>query len=201
MKKLIAILTIAIVLVGAVFATTGDKVTLQTSVAEIKPEFKIESTTQGAAIANSTAIDTQLDLSEEDIVWSFRLYQEGSLDKNNHVKTYSRYEGAITLSVEITAFSGTVGGATVTQATTYAITTATKGTDQSNRLTNGNPVIDQTNAHTVEFSLTYLGKKLNDSDATNVGTFTAKWDKDENLLMEDGQTDYTADIILTYTVQ
>ena len=123
------------------------------------------------------------------------------IDKNNHVKTYSRYEGAITLSVEIKPFSATVGSATVTQATTYAITAATKGTDVSTKLTNGNPAIDQTNAHTVDFSLTYLGKKLDDTDATNVGTFTAQWNKDENLLMEDGQTDYTADIILTYTVQ
>ena len=191
MKKLIAILAVMIVLAGVVFATTNDKITLQTSVAEIKPAFKIYSGNVIGAAAPD-AVDTQLDLSEEDIDWTFTLKQEGQANS----KTYSRYEGVITLTVTINPFSS----ALATQSTAYTITGATKGADVANKLTNGAPSIAN-DKHSVAFTLTYLGKKLNDSQATNVGSLEVTWTQEPDLPMADGGTDYTADIVLTYSVE
>ena len=71
MKKLIAILTIAIVLVGAVFATTNDTITLTTTVGRVKPGFTIIS---GSVVAGGT-VETNKDISEDDITASFEPIQ------------------------------------------------------------------------------------------------------------------------------
>ena len=190
MRKLIAILAIMIVLVGAVFATTNDKVTLQSTVGRIKPGFVIFS---GEHAVNTT-VDTEMDLSETDIPWSFELKQSG----NEQSKTYSRYKGNITLTVTINPFTSNLGS----QSTAYEIQEegTAKGTEVANRLTLANPTIAQ-DLHSVQFVLTYAGKKVADTEAAHLGTIAVKWTKDENLPMADEGTDYTSDVVLTYSVQ
>ena len=199
MKKLIATLVIAIVLVGAVFATTNNKITLTTTVGRIKPNFTIVCAALGAEAGDT--VDTTKDLSEEDITASFELLQSG----NEQTKDYSRYKGAITLTVTIHPFTATIGTGNdaheAAQGTAYAIqTTGTaKGTEVANKLTLGNPSIDQ-DAHSVTFGLTYAGKKVTDEEAAHLGTIAVKWTKDPDLEMAGESTTYSTDIVLTYTV-
>ena len=190
MKKLIAILAVMIVLAGVVFATTDDKITLKSHVGRIKPGFVIFS---GSAAVNTTITTDVPDLSESDISWSFELKQSGNEDS----KTYSRYKGAVTLTVTINPFTSTLGS----QSTAYEIqeTGTAKGTEVENKLTLANPTIAE-NLHSVQFVLTYAGKKVTDTEAAHLGTIAVKWTKDENLPMADAGTDYTTDVVLTYTV-
>ena len=193
MKKLIAILTIAIVLVGAVFAADNDKVTLESTVGRIKPGFVIFS----GETAVNTSVDTQKDLSEESITWEFQLKQSG----NEKSKTYSRYKGAITLTVTINPFAAEGVG---TQGTAYEIqavgeNSTRKGTEVQNKLTLGTPSVAE-NKHSVTFGLTYAGKKVTDTEAADLGTVKVIWTQDPDLPMEDTGTKYTTDIVLTYTV-
>ena len=207
MKKLIAILTIAIVLVGAVFATTNDKITLTTTVGRIKPGFTIFS---GSTAAGGT-IAVNEDLSEADIVATFGLKQSG----NESGKAYSRYKGNITLTVTIDKFSTTIGSGdaahTANQSTAYEIqptetndqnevTGGTrKGTGISGKLTLSDPVIAN-DKHSVDFALAYSGKKVENTDATDLGTIVVKWTKDPDLEMEGESATYSTDVKLTYTV-
>lgn len=205
MKKLIAILAVMIVLVGAVFAATNDKLTLSSSVAKVTPNFQIVS---GAKVGNATgtgdaAIDTLLDISEADIAWNFTLRQKGNVRvTDNQTLDYSKFRGIATLTVTINPFSGTVNSATATQSTAYEIQAegTAKGAGIENKLSTENPTIAN-DKHSVEFVLTYLGKKIADTDATNVGTIAVKWTHDDTLPMEGNGSTYTTDVVLTYSVQ
>ena len=197
MKKVITMLTTMIVLVGAVFATTGDQLTITTTIGRIKPGFTIVS----GSYAAGDIIDSGKDLSEDDITASFELKQSGNEDS----KDYSRYKGAITLTVTINPFSTTFGtgtsATTATQGTAYEIQTSgtAVGTGVSGKLTLSDPVI-ATNLHSVTFGLTYAGKKVTDTQAAHLGTISVKWTKDPDLEMAGESTNYSTDIVLTYTV-
>ena len=90
MKKLIAILTIAIVLVGSVFAGLNDvdttrTITVTTTVARKKPDFKLTGSQDSSAIATGTAVTDETadelaaaeDISIDDIQVFFGVYQVG----------------------------------------------------------------------------------------------------------------------------
>ena len=95
----------------------------------------------------------------------------------------------------INPFTSTLGS----QTTAYEIlATTAAGPDVNNKLTTADAVIAD-DKHSVAFGLTFAGKKLNDSDATNVGTVNAQWTADPDLPMADSGTEYTADIVLTHT--
>ena len=204
MKKLIAILAVMMVLAGAVFANTGDKISLQSTVSKVTPNFKIY---LGSEAGTKTIAITE-DISEENVERTFTVKQIGSLDKNEGVKEYSKYKGAFTLTVAIDAFRNTTLNAA---STTYAITTATGGAGYtvSNvaRLTIGNGTAGNAQSaisedtHSATFKVSYNGQKVTDENAGTIATIVALWTADENLPMEGDGSVYTADITLTYTAQ
>lgn len=202
MKKLIAILAVMIVIAGAVFALTNDTIRLESKVEKVVPNFKISVPTKDGAQTPATYA-TGKDISEENIELTFTLRQEGSVSaKDNSTKDYSKFKGTATLTVTINPFSATVNNATATQSTAYEIQTegTAKGAGVDSKLTTADPTIAG-NKHSVEFVLTYLGKKVLDEDTTNVGTVAVKWTKDDTLPMEGNGSTYTSDVVLTYTVQ
>ena len=205
MKKLIAILAVMIVLAGAVFATTGDTIRLQSTVSKVTPNFKIiVASTDGAQNPVAT-YETGLDISEQDITLTFTLRQEGSIqvvNSQNVVKDYSKFKGTATLTVTFKPFKATIDSQVYSPTTGPAITGTTKANDISGKLTFDAPTtdVDAEDNPTAEFVLNYLGKKVLDSQTTNVGTVTAKWTHDDALPMAGNGTTYEADVVLTYTV-
>ena len=202
MKKLIAILAVMFVIAGAVFALNNDTIRLESKVEKVVPNFKISVPTKDGAQTPAT-FATGKDISEEDIELTFTLRQEGSVSaKDNTTKDYSKFKGTARLTVTINPFSATVNSVVETQSTTFAIQTSgtAKGAGVEDKLTTADPTIAG-DAHSVEFVLTYLGKKVLDEDTTDVGTVAVKWTKDDSLPMEGNGTTYTSDVVLTYTVQ
>ena len=217
MKKLIAILAVMIVLVGAVFAaTTDNKLVLKSTVGKVAPIFTINlGSDAGTAAGNEVAISE--DISEEDVVKVFTILQTGTSPK-----LYAKYKGSVTLTVQIGPFKANfVDGentTTVEQSTTYAIIAqvsengaktvkgdgyAPNANDKRLVIANGNgnsgaPIIDASDAHKASVTLTYNGKKVLDSDAGTIATIVAKWNKDEDLPMEGNGTVYKAEVKLSY---
>ena len=209
MKKLIAVLAIAIVLVGAVFAEeTSGKLVLSSTVGQVKPEFKIttsdKSGEQGASVSKTgttggVTVLTGKDITEEPIEWTFEVLQKGEADS----KEYSRYKGSVTLTIALSKFTGTVNGATATQAEDPYVKSVVAGDDVDDGQVAGGRlhiVAGSANATSTTLTLTYGGKKVNDQV---VGTIVGYWTKDENLPTNPTGVDtiYTANVTLTYEVQ
>ena len=127
MKKLITILAIMIVLVGAVFAASGDKIVLSSTVAKVSPNFKIY-LDSNVGTPTGTEVSITEDISEEDVTRTFTLKQSGDIRvKDNQELTYSKFKGTATLTVKIGKFKGTVNNVAKEQSSDYSITSATKG--------------------------------------------------------------------------
>ncbi len=206
MKKLIAILAVMIVLAGVVFATSGDTIRLQSTVSKVTPNFKITVATTDGSQNPVATYATGKDISEEDITLTFTLRQEGNVqvvNSQNVVKDYSKFRGTATLTVTLKPFKATIDSQVYSPTTGPAITGTTKANDISGKLTFEAPTTDEDAEEnpTAEFVLNYLGKKVLDTQTTNVGTVTAKWTHDDTLPMAGDGTVYTADVVLTYTIQ
>ena len=102
MKKLIAILAITIVLVGAVFATTNTQtLTVQTEVEEVKPAFKLYGNLSNDAstriAADHTFTATTNTILENDIVLYCWIAQTAAC----------KYQGSVAITVSATALANT----------------------------------------------------------------------------------------------
>ena len=205
MKKLIAILAVMIVLAGVVFAATNDKLVLSSTVSKVRPNFKIYLGDQAGVVAGTT-VAIEEDISEDDVTRSFLIKQADSIvvgDANNTTKNYAKFKGTATLTVEIGPFKNTTLEA---ESSVYEITAITKGAGVTNKLTIADGTIAD-GAHSASIVLSYLGKKVLDTEV-NTGTnmvakIDATWTADDTLPVFNGDTAtvYTADIKLTYTVQ
>ena len=208
MKKVIVILAVMIAFVGAVFATSGDKITLISTIGQIKPEYQISVVGANPAVVGSktdgAATYDVVDITEGNVTVSFELNQKGE-KKGESTVTYCRYNGTIELGVEIKPFvckdivtsePGAEQTTYATQSTAYKIT----AWDVANLATANLIGISagSVDAATSTLTLTYYGKKVTDR---KVGTFTATWTADPDLpILATGTTQYKADVILTYTV-
>ena len=106
MKKLIVILAVMIAFVGAVFAATGDTLTITANVAKIDPIFVIKGqltatgeTDNTQKTANATLASVK-DISQESIPVSITIAQY-----NN---TKSKYKGTLTLTITPTELAKTI---------------------------------------------------------------------------------------------
>ena len=201
MKKILTILVVLTLVVGAAFAASDDKLKLETIVAKVVPNLQIkdggESASSNAvassgktgaaagtngAIADAQKISTTRDISEQDIIWKFEIWQNGGKDASNATVTgYAKYYDTITVSLELEAFTdGTnteSGTPTVTAVTPNVPATADK--------------VVASVKETTKLLLTYSGK-VNDR---LLGTFTCKWPKDDTL----PDSTYEAIVKMTYS--
>ena len=216
MKKLIAIVTIAIVLVGAVFATANDvnqsaTVTITTCVERVLPTFKLvaaNSTFAGetapAAVATDAATDTadsplggaeydatSTDISINDLEVFFGIYQ------TNQANVREEYE--LTVSANPLALMNEAGTAALTgndahsinpTDTTPAIAKATIASTVT-----GYTLIALDDSTDPKLTVAYTGKVGTASTDLLLGTFSVKWEKD----VEAPSGTYKADVVLSIT--
>lgn len=193
MKKVFAILLICAMFTGMVFALNNDKIVLESTVGQIKPNFKIYyDTTAGTTEGEHVAVSQ--DISLENVVATFSIKQEGSLNKNSAVVTYSKYEGPVTLTITLNPFKATIDEVEHTQTTAYTVTAVTKTDDVTGEVTFAK---GGTGSASTTLTPTYYGKKVDDLE---IGTVTGTWVADPTLPVDGVSTVYTADVVLTYTV-
>ena len=207
MKKLITILTLMIVLVGAVFATDAT-LTINAQVKEVKPEF----TLGGALVASDsevpasyesadTTIDTEKNIATEDIYIAIAVFQ------NNK----SFYQDTTGFDLTVTATPLILSGKTAQNATADEKTAAptivayAAGADVKHgnnpEIIDFHPIVKSHDGSEVVYTVTYpSGKKIEGNavyaqSAAKVGTATFKWTHNDELFVGT----YTGTITLTYT--
>ena len=190
MKKLIAILLVLAIVVGAVFATSGDKIVLSAAVAKIDPAFVIRSATEDGTegTAAGVVIGTNKDIAYEDITWTFYVAQKGEVDKNSNPKTHSKYNGNIDQTLTLGSFTGTTNSVEANDSpVVQSVTASAISSTNTDKFT---ITADSTNKKLV---VGYTGKNVADQ---TIGYFVCKWTKDETLPIDT----YQATVTLNYTV-
>ena len=191
MKKLIAILTIMIVLVGAVFAANNDELKVTAKVDEHIPGFKIFGGTSSGSITVEGAqtpnvIATSLDISMVDITVYFKLTQYSNTTTPSYNGNKAKFKGTANLTVTADPLSATIDETTYSTAIPVAanITTPTiSGITSSS---------SNTTSNIVKVTLVYDGRSVQDAD---VATFDFTWTAKDELPPADT---YAALITLTY---
>ena len=194
MKKVIAILTVAIVLAGAVFAATNDTLTINANVPKVKPIFVMKGQLTGTGETNdatqktaNATLTSDLDISQKDISVAITIAQDNTAEENNK----SKYKGAITLTITPTTLKlGNEHTALPSYSDGDLIAVNGIGNAQ-----NGSSIACDNSTKVVTLILNYLGSTVQDAD---VASFTYTWGHDDNLPPGDG---YTATVKLTYSVQ
>ena len=207
MKKILTVLVVLAIVVGSVFAASGDSVNLNSTVGVWRPVIKIgDGGSDGTSYAKktTTSVNSNLDISEEDITWYFAIYQSGSLKgtAGTDAKTdYAKYRGDVTITVSIEAFKGVstdtnTNGKTANHGTdgmkVESITAATVITENNNKLSFTTASNNGSNATS---SLAFVAKydgRVKDQD---LGMAKCTWLKDQTL--EPGA--YQATITMTYS--
>lgn len=196
MKKVITILAVLMVVAAAAFATDGDKLILKTSVEKILPQFQISTVDSAEAVkvgsADGVDVTTGKDIAEQPITWTFDVEQKGEKDKNNHDKTYAKYNTSVELTLTLSKFTATISGATYTEAGTPTVdSVALDSKNEANTSLGKIAIATTTDGKGIK--LTYSGKVVDQK----FGTFTCTWPQDDTLPVGD----YTANVTLNYTVQ
>ena len=194
MKKVIAILTTMIILVGAVFAVTGEQLQINVTVHPVAPIYTIyggmtadeaNGTSYQGNASTPTSIDFDEDdynLAENDITVYIRIYQSNK----------AKYSGTATLTITATPLVHT--SLTVGTYKTSAPTAASIAKTTPNGITySTNPAASASGENTVvTYAPTYNGSAV---QATNIGTFNLKWTHNDNLTAGS----YQATITLGFT--
>ena len=193
MKKILTILVVLTLVVGAAFADTNDQLKLESKVAKVVPTLQIKDGGEGVASgvakvstnvgdsSGSKTISTTRDISEQAIVWKFEIWQNGGKDVNNNnatVADYAKYYQPITISLTLEKFK--CGSNEEKDAP--SITTVTPGANVTGKLT-----LTEDTGKTLKAD--YKGKVSNQL----LGTFTCTWPQDDTL--PDGT--YTATVKMT----
>lgn len=197
MKKLIAILTIAIVLAGAVFAATNDTLTINANVPKVKPIFVMKGQLTGTGETNdatqktaNATLTSDLDISQKDISVAITIAQDNTAEENNK----SKYKGAITLTITPTELKKTIDSVEYKTALPSYSAGALKNVNGIGDAENGSSIACNNTTKVVTLVLNYLGSSVQDAD---VASFTYTWGSNDNLPPADG---YTATVKLTYSV-
>ena len=222
MKKLIAILTIAIVLVGAVFATgttTNSRITVTTTVGASEPTIILKAgttstldktatvTTNAAGNHDGEGLTATQDISAANVLIYCGLYQTS---KANTQKKYS-FEVTATQFVQVKdskkAAVAAADAYTVNQNVTFKTLSATgwftTNTTGVNAITA--PSINDGEKFTADVTFDGLGpvnatvgeNAISTSNAKELATFQIEWTKDEAA----PAGEYQADITLAITVE
>ena len=211
MKKVLTILVILTIIVGAAFASTEEKIVLTSDSAKYEPVLLLQSIggsgsesgskagdkTGNDAFSSSagTEIATGLDIAAEDITWNVEIYQDGG-KKGTAEKDYAKMKGTVTLDVTASAFTMTADNVTYTEkdaptVTRSSIETVVAGNKRTEGATSVPTLVIATNG-TTGVKLTYKGKVIDQK----IASYSIKWTADDTL--PDGT--YKADVKLTYTV-
>ena len=214
MKKLIAILTIAIVLVGAVFAdgpAANDSAQLVVN-AEIKvqyPAYSVAATSFGTygqgtngSLGSAAAVATTAGTSTVKIGDDVLLDHDATVTFTISQTTLSRIRGTYTLGVSATDLilthtrnsSGQAVEATTAEANANHFAVSAAPTIAKGGANGADPTNTTENVGTAgQIAITYNGKKV--AASTTIGTFSYTWTHNEN----NAAGDYQATVTLTIT--
>ena len=188
MKKVIAILTVLIVLIGAVFAATNDTLTITANVAKVAPNFILKGTLTGdgeSATGNTQTNGTAtlasvLDISQDDISVAVTVAQY-----NN---TKSKYKGTITLTITPTALTMGSDSSDLPLYSDGEVKTV------SGIVAADSSIACNSTTKIITLTLKYNGCSVTDAD---VASFVYTWEAKDELPPGNG---YSATIKLTYSV-
>lgn len=196
MKKLIAILTIMIILVGAVFADSGDKLLVTSKVSEHIPGFKIfggerAETTDTAAYGTegtNTGVNvaSTKDIALDDIMVDCKISQYSNTTSPEYTGAKAKYKGTATLTITATELVHS-------EDTTQKASVAASAVNVS--LPAGVTCTPTTTGATVSLPFVYDGRSVQDSAATAMATMLFTWTHSDNLI----PGNYSATITMTYT--
>lgn len=219
MKKFAIVLMMALLVLGCVFAASGDAVVLEVNLENIVPVYEIygsldgSSYTKGVAGINNDAdiasatggvISKDITTEDETVTLTILIKEHGLKESDNSAKAYIRYKGDVSVTVTSSSLRNVkyLNGADVSKTETGEVTSFTEPTiswddtaDHTIRKTSA------ANASVVLASKFLTGKKVGASGATtdgwNVASWTWTWDTTSLI----GGETYRADIKLTYTVE
>lgn len=206
MKKLIAILAIMIVLVGAVFSANNDELVVKATVEKIAPVFKIYGSTSNPVASTiygtnpldetTSTVTSSADPSSENVVVYVRLAQYGKAKYKNTALSVTVTPTPLYLdgvktetdSTKVSALPTVVSSNTNAQQTIKGTTSTT-----SDAISNLVPSIA---ASVATYTLNYTGIAVGTENAdTNIDTLTMTWAAKDALI----PGDYKAYITLGYT--
>ena len=178
MKKVLASLTIMVLTLTAMFATSGDTLQITAKVAQVKPVFQMygsfDSTYATLAGSASNTLSSSTDISANDITVNVKVIQ----------KDIAKYQDSF--DITITATDLVCGS----DKATASASTATSSVANNNNLT----VSASKSGKVATFSMTYTnGKPV--AAATEIGVASFTWAHDADL----PAGDYSATITLGYT--
>lgn len=195
MKKAFLIFFVLIAAVGVCFATSGDKLTLTTSIAEELPEFQIIGTYNSDVKTGPDTFTNVTSPADNDIILAIAIKQSSD----------SRSDKSFTLSVSATPFtknddekqktSAPVVVSDSSSASGSPLPKYTLLTGAANiSVTNFKSEADGDNTK-VSVNLAYAGPKVEHGSLDNIAEWKFKWTNEPSL----AAGDYTATVTLNYT--
>lgn len=185
MKKAFLIFFVLVAAIGACFATSGDKLTLTTSIAFEKPEFQIIGTYNGEVKTGSDTFSNVISPADNDISLAIAIKQSND----------SRYNKKFTLSVSATPF--------VNDNVSSQKTSAPEVVSDSDKLLTGAANLTVSNFKSeadgdntkVSVDLEYAGPKVEHASLGNIAEWQFQWTNVPSL----AAGNYTATVTLSYT--
>lgn len=185
MKKAFLIFFVLVAAIGACFATSGDKLTLTTSIALERPQFEIFGTYNGVEKKGPWTFADVVSPADNDITLAIAIKQSQD----------SRYKNKITLSVSATPFTKDDDKKQKTSAPVVV--------SDSDKLLTGAANISVSNFKSeasgddtkVSVDLEYDGPKVESASLGNIAEWQFKWTHETSLVAGD----YTATVTLSYT--
>ena len=185
MKKAFLIFFVLVAAIGACFATSGDKLTLTTSIALERPEFQIIGTYNGVTKEGPYTFADVVSPADNDIILAIAIKQSND----------SRYKNEFTLSVSATPFTK-VGDKTQKTSAPVVVSDSDKLLTGAANLTVSNFKSEADGGNTkVSVDLEYAGPKVEHSSLGNIAEWQFRWTKETSLVAGD----YTATVTLSYT--
>ena len=220
MKKFAIVLMMALLVLGCVFAASGDAVVLEVNLENIVPVYEIygsldgSSYTKGVAGINNNAdiasatggvISKDITTEDETVTLTILIKEHGLKESDNSAKAYIRYKGDVSVTVTSSSLKNVdyLDGSNTSKIETGDVTSFT------------DPTISWTDTddHTVAKAFAAKDKVVLDSkfltgkkvapvsgasaEGWNVASWSWTWDTTSLI----GGETYRADIKLTYTVE
>lgn len=185
MKKAFLIFFVLVATIGACFATSGDKLTLTTSIALERPEFQIIGTYNSDVKTGPDTFTNVTSPADNGIILAIAIKQSSD----------SRYDKSFTLSVSATPFVNDNVSSQKTNAPEVVSGTNKVLTGASNlTVSNFKSEADGDNTK-VSVDLAYAGPKVEHGALGNIAEWQFKWTNEPSL----AAGEYTATVTLNYT--
>ena len=218
MKKFAIVLMMALLVLGCVFAASGDNVILEVKLDKVVPLFEIygdDTTHKGtvngnldnSALASKDATVTKnLEADAESVTLKVIIQEVGLKEDTIPArKDYIRFKGVASISVTATSLKNIekLDGTDSTKTEEGAVTSVSTITGQTKEYKKDDKVIHKvetvsSSISEVKLTATYTGEKVSLGDSTT-GDFVSSWTWTWNTTDLVGGETYRADIYLTYT--